>query len=359
MDENALEERGWVAFEKTLKGTVHSMKFANFCLLCLNSISSCTAHLWIPLEGTLFEFRCPDRLCLHEVVLHKHSLYAILNANEWTRSEIRELPTSSYNDDEDSLGTSQYEQGRPGKIIVEIEWGGVGSVRKSLVEGTLKDMKSMDHKLFHSTVCSPGDCIYLLGGYRWDDPKETPLATVQRYNTTKDAWKGMNTPRAFHCVAVLHQALFVIGGVGENGTRLSSMEKYCLEANTWVDVTSLNSPRWAANCYTLNDKVYILGGLDSTWHNVRYSEVYDPQIGQWQILENILAQPYDGFLAVTNLVGVNIIVEKMAGNKLIVYGLDLETGERLDWVSTVEIPSIPEITDILPLNWEIMNKLMM
>ena len=45
VDENALEERGWVAFEKTLKGTVHSMKFANFCLLCLNSISSCTARL--------------------------------------------------------------------------------------------------------------------------------------------------------------------------------------------------------------------------------------------------------------------------------------------------------------------------
>lgn len=97
----------------------------------------------------------------------------------------------------------------------------------------------------------------------------------------------LNTLRFGHGLVVLHGSLYAVGGYGDDGGRVKSVEKYDQENNLWSEVAGLNSVRSALGCAVLNGNIYVAGGYGPTQPNFAGNlkldtvEKYDPATDTW------------------------------------------------------------------------------
>ncbi|XGW15196.1 hypothetical protein V3C99_001019, partial [Haemonchus contortus] len=103
----------------------------------------------------------------------------------------------------------------------------------------------------------------------------------------------MSTPRDNHGSAVLHGALYVVGGRDGNSDRLSSAEKYDFRADKWTAVPDMIRKRHCLGLAAVNGKLYAIGG-----HDYDSVDVFDPETNQWKHHSNTNCGRYCSGVAV-------------------------------------------------------------
>ncbi len=101
----------------------------------------------------------------------------------------------------------------------------------------------------------------------------------------------MPEPRFGMCSARLGDRLFLIGGA-QRAQSLQGISQgikgvtdivsvYDFKNGQWSTAASLETPRVFATAVTLNDSIYVMGGMDDEGNPLRSTEVYDPTNNEW------------------------------------------------------------------------------
>jgi N-acetylneuraminic acid mutarotase len=128
-----------------------------------------------------------------------------------------------------------------------------------------------------------GGHIYAIGGR----PTATVGNRLERYTVETDTWTTltpMPTARAAATVAVIGDALYVMGGRAANspcaGPALATVERYDIDTDTWSSAAPLPAARSDFASVAVGGRIYVFGGCDGV---ARLSDVdvYDPVTDTW------------------------------------------------------------------------------
>ncbi|XP_067643209.1 kelch-like protein 5 isoform X1 [Eurosta solidaginis] len=89
---------------------------------------------------------------------------------------------------------------------------------------------------------------------------------------------AMNLPRCAHCVAILNEKIYAIGGYSRIFLALGSVEMFSV-SNGWKSVSYMITPRYDACAVAFNHKIYVMGGYNESY--LKSVECYDPITNCW------------------------------------------------------------------------------
>ncbi|XP_067643206.1 kelch-like protein 5 isoform X1 [Eurosta solidaginis] len=122
-----------------------------------------------------------------------------------------------------------------------------------------------------------GENLIVVGGYRYGRRSNE----VRSWNFKTKRFKqlpSMNLPRSSHCVAILNEKIYAIGGCSAKGVTLRSVEMYSV-LNGWKSVSNMITPRYDACAVAFNHKIYVMGGNNES--DLKSVECYDPIKNCW------------------------------------------------------------------------------
>ncbi len=131
-----------------------------------------------------------------------------------------------------------------------------------------------------------GGFFYVIGGRTGG----TPRSDLRRYDPDADTWltlAPMPTPRAGAAAAVVDDAIFVIGGRAATGgpcagSPLSVVERYDINTDTWSTVAQLPGPaRSDLVAVSHGGKIFVFGGCSAVFAVTGEVDKYDPQTDTW------------------------------------------------------------------------------
>ncbi|MBD0405079.1 kelch repeat-containing protein [Flammeovirga sp. EKP202] len=163
--------------------------------------------------------------------------------------------------------------------------------------------------MHHFQAVSYHDHIYFVGAMKGNYPVETPLEHIWTYQPEKNEWKKQGLipkeVRRGGGGAVLYQdKIYLACGITNGHTSGCSnrFDVYDLSTNTWEQLTSAPHLRDHFNAVVANDKLYLIGGRNSSVHHKNnftaffkytnpFVDVYDFKTQQWITLEDRLPYP--------------------------------------------------------------------
>jgi kelch-like protein 10 len=128
--------------------------------------------------------------------------------------------------------------------------------------------------------------IYVIGGIL----DSRGFNSCRCFNAVTKTWRDvapMNHVRFKHCVAVLGDVLYVMGGCGLNFSEIKTAERYDPKTDWWSPIADMNLQRIAASATALNSKIYVAGGKYCYRDFLRSAEVYDPRTNQWTLINDM------------------------------------------------------------------------
>ena len=133
--------------------------------------------------------------------------------------------------------------------------------------------------------------LYMFGG--WDGRKF--LASTYEYDPEQDAWTvrtPMPTARAFAGAAIAGGSIYVIGGTA-GGKALAVNQEYVPEhdtgaTNPWASRSPIPEARSAMGLASIADTIYVVGGIGDAGLALQ-SMQYSFQLDRWQVFENPIA----------------------------------------------------------------------
>lgn len=136
-----------------------------------------------------------------------------------------------------------------------------------------------------------GDKLYVLGGI--DNTGEHKAhARVDVYDVKERQWSTaapMPTPRVFAGAAALGARIHVVAGLSDEDVKLQRAgavhECYDPTTDSWKPLTPIPAPRSRLAVAVVNDRLYVLGGLETDAKEHRDSarvDVYDPAKDAWE-----------------------------------------------------------------------------
>jgi len=155
---------------------------------------------------------------------------------------------------------------------------------KELTAYTL--LPSMETGVHSHCVAVLNNFLYVVGGQNhFEERGKTSVATVTRYDPRFNTWMkiaSMNEQRAgFHVSAIpAYNRLYAVGGVNNIG-RLSSVECYCVEEDRWKYVASTQNALCDHSGSVHRDKLYVSGGF-SDGHFSDAMLCYNPKHDIWE-----------------------------------------------------------------------------
>jgi len=121
-------------------------------------------------------------------------------------------------------------------------------------------------RITHATVYDPvEDKIYMIGGSP-AGAGGTELVLCQQYDPVTDTWTdkaSMITARGWIKGDYVRGKIYVIGGLSNSSTALSTNEEYTISSNTWATKTAIPTARVATIEDVWRDSlIYVMGGWD-------------------------------------------------------------------------------------------------
>ena len=165
-----------------------------------------------------------------------------------------------------------------GKLFVS---GGLDENYNALDSVECYDDESMRWKSFlsmnqarysHGLVASNQYGLFSIGGWK--------CSTVER--CFDGAWRmvaEMSNPTAGATSVIHGHKIYVCGGY--NTECISSLEIYDIKTDSWVRGASASIARWRAGFAITGDKIYIIGGRDSSWQYLNTVESYEISENKW------------------------------------------------------------------------------
>ena len=128
-----------------------------------------------------------------------------------------------------------------------------------------------------------GGHVYAIGGR----PTALVGTRLERYTVATDTWTTMTampTARAASTVAVIGNALYVMGGRAADGPcgvpALATVERYDIDTDTWSLVSPLPAARSDFAAVAVGGKIYVFGGCDGALR-LNNVDVYNPVTDTW------------------------------------------------------------------------------
>ena len=168
-------------------------------------------------------------------------------------------------------------------------------------ESQWKVIASMNQSRSRNALVSCNDFIYALGGCHksLNGESETYLNSMERLFLSGQiggrSWgnvEPMYTPRRHVAAVCCMGYIYAIGGQSEPPTdfctsaTLKSVEKFDPARNEWAPVASMNFRRACHSACVMNNRIYVVGGLDENNEVVTQIECYDPTFNVWTIVKD-------------------------------------------------------------------------
>ncbi|MBY0413465.1 MAG: hypothetical protein K2Q18_04840, partial [Bdellovibrionales bacterium] len=150
------------------------------------------------------------------------------------------------------------------------QFSGETSFSQSVKAPFIEPMRSSFGTILHDGL------LYMCGGHQGPEhtyPKESFTDNFNLYDQKTNTWKEL-APRPIKAhgyqLAANGNYIYAFGGFtfSENHTpgwkSISNIDRYDIRTNTWATIGKLTNPRSSNVAVTIDDKVYIVGGWDST-----------------------------------------------------------------------------------------------
>lgn len=114
------------------------------------------------------------------------------------------------------------------------------------------------------------------------------LPNLFRYNPTANTWETISnlpTPRVGCAVNILDNKIYVLGGLDQFGISSSVVEVYDLNTKTWNTLANMINARGYCAGFVNNSDIYVVGGLDSLSYTVANTERYSVNSNTWREVE--------------------------------------------------------------------------
>jgi len=109
-------------------------------------------------------------------------------------------------------------------------------------------------------------------------PRLSTCLILSRDGASWESFPELQAARAGHQMALVRDEVFAMGGWGDRGMPLCSVEKYSEAEKRWKFVASMKRGRSGFGCAVIDGKIYVAGG-DRT----HTAEVYDPIRNEWWV----------------------------------------------------------------------------
>jgi N-acetylneuraminic acid mutarotase len=131
-------------------------------------------------------------------------------------------------------------------------------------ENTWEFLEPMPTNRAFLGVVALNNKIYAIGGECVEKEKYKILNTNEMYDPTLNSWiikQSMPTPRSSFGIAVYGNSIYCIGGLEQKGTALATKtavnEVYDTITDTWMNLTSMPTPRAGLTANIVNGKIYL------------------------------------------------------------------------------------------------------
>ena len=162
---------------------------------------------------------------------------------------------------------------------------------------------------------------------------------IYRYNAECNNWDGMESlpfDQRDACIVTDEQFLYVIGG--RDNCRTS---RYDSQDKKWEELACISEGRFNAFGAAMNGKVYIAGGIKTTWPGctrISSCEVYNPGTNEWQLISSRKVPRHSAsmvhFQGRLYVLGGTLLTD--AGSRALT--VEMFDSERNEWTQISQIP---------------------
>ena len=131
------------------------------------------------------------------------------------------------------------------------------------------------------------DSLYVVGGLT----SNQLLRSVERLENLDGKWEEvepMNCRRASFAAVNYNGMIYVLGGLGndedDKEIALQTAEKYNPVQNKWIFVSDLIYARYFHAACLMQDKIFVVGGVDTNGKAIKIIECYDPSTDKWTVV---------------------------------------------------------------------------
>lgn len=133
----------------------------------------------------------------------------------------------------------------------------------SLTTYAWSDIAPLSAPRVYTSVTSCNGLLYVIGGC---DEMGQPVNTNEVYDPKNNTWtklKPMPTKRAAPIIASFDDVIVAIGGVGVTQAPVESVELFSVGGNKWKKLASLSEALMGMANFSKDNKVYVFGGMAS------------------------------------------------------------------------------------------------
>ncbi|KAL4618289.1 kelch-like protein 33 [Arapaima gigas] len=134
---------------------------------------------------------------------------------------------------------------------------------------------------FRHCVCVLNNRLYVLGGRKYYGARDI-LKSVMRWDPAQGSWEelaDMHTPRDYFAAACLAGKVYVMGGNRDDTHYLNTVECYKPEDDTWSSAHPLDMELCGHAAAVLNEEIFISGGFNTRLGCLPHLWRYDPSLG--------------------------------------------------------------------------------
>lgn len=158
------------------------------------------------------------------------------------------------------------------------------------------------------------DYIYAIGGRKHENPRKEYaqrfeiVYEVERFHMKEKTWDklaGIHEARRLAFGTTVQNKIFIAGGIGSGGDILQSCELYNILENEWYSIADINVPRMCGSMVSVAERLYVLGGSSETssCEDVKLIvECYDEENDDWKITT---VTPYERMTKESTLISLN------------------------------------------------------
>ena len=147
---------------------------------------------------------------------------------------------------------------------------------------------SMTESLAYSTASTVGNNIYVVGGRN-----DTTFYWGSNccYDTLTNTWSDKTSlpsrsGRSGHSSVVIDNKIYIIGGLTSSGVS-NSIERYDANTDSWSTIYNMPVSLQLLSTESYGDKIYIIGGIDSSNNHTYSIYSYDIAKNEWNKLYDL------------------------------------------------------------------------
>lgn len=128
--------------------------------------------------------------------------------------------------------------------------------------------------------------VFVIGGRTFDAPGGGAISSVEIYDVVSDNWTAgspLPEPRADFGAVILNDKIYVIGGIDDAGTVQNTVFIYDIATNAWSSGSPMPQGRASYAAGVCGSQIFVIAGIDSGFLLQNSNYAYDPGSDSWTV----------------------------------------------------------------------------